>query len=168
MGRNLRLAHLPSMHQVIRFSGYLTDPSTTDADVISALSPFLSPLTIWRNRSALPADWPASDDSVIRDPPPGVAPLWGEGGDVSALTVIGDPQTPWRLLARRGQIAVENVWLYDAQATPWPESSAPMCPSCPTISESVAPPPSPPCRAVGMGVAGVVVGGAAARRRSRG
>jgi hypothetical protein len=155
MGRSLRLAHLPAQHQRLRLSGFLTDPSITDAEATDALAPYFLNLTLWRDRTKLPADWPARDDSVIQQPPPGVTPIWGEGDDVSAAAVIGDPQTPWRLLVGRGQLAIENVWLYDAKANTWPESLS-ACPRCPATTETVTAPSD--CRPVRAGAIGALLG----------
>lgn len=123
MSRSLRVARLPSLQPLVRFSGYLTAPGLTDQQVADALAPFLLDVRLWRSATQLPADWLARDDSVLRSPAPGVTPIWGQGSDVSASTVIGDPETPWRLIVGDGQLTVENVWLYDPQADPWPPAS---------------------------------------------
>lgn len=163
MSRNLRLAHLPPTQPRLRWSGYLTTPGITDAQVQSALSPFLLNLTIWRTRAALPRDWPAADDSMIQSPPAGVTPLWGEGASVSTATVIGDPETPWRLVVGSGQLVVENVWLLDASADPWQPPCTPVpgagtvCPPC--VCETVVP-PTESCHPTRAGVVGVLLGAA--------
>jgi hypothetical protein len=165
MSRNLRIAHLPSMHPRLRFSGYLTDPKVTDQRLMEALGPFFVNLKLWRTSNALPNDWPTQDDSMIQSPPTGVTPIWGEGDDTSAAVYIGDPETPWRLLVGSGQLVIENVWLFDAQADPWPAALAP-CPTvvCPPITncppsfmdETVRPPSQ--CNAVPIGVLGAALG----------
>jgi hypothetical protein len=161
MSRNLRLAHLPPMHARLRFSGFITDPTLTDAKITDALSPFLLNMKLWRSAASLPADWPTRDDTVITDPPAGVVPFWGEGDDVTTASVIGDPQTPWRVLAGQGQVVIDNVWLYDANADPWPANLAPCptCPACPT-PENVTP-PSAPCSTFAVGVLGAALGATA-------
>lgn len=162
MSRSLRLAHLPSLRVHLRFSGYLTDPSVTDARLDNVLRTYLINLTLWRSRSKLPADWPSQDDTMILDPPAGRTPVWGEGYDASSATVIGDPETPWRLLVGQGQFVIENVWLYDPSADPWPTAMAANCPPC--LQENVAP-PSPAaaaqCNATSIGVLGALLGGVA-------
>jgi hypothetical protein len=159
MSRNLRLAHLPAEHSRIRFSGYLTVPSISDAQVTDAISSFLSGLKLWRNPSALPPDWPTRDEVA---PPPGRTAIWGEGDDVSSANVIGDPETPWRLIVGSGQLVIDNVWLYDASADPWPTTLAP-CPTCPPcFREAVRPPVrgvTPECNATAIGVLGAMLGG---------
>lgn len=161
MSRNLRLAHLPSMHARIRFSGYLTVPSLTDAKITDALSSFLSGLKLWRDPSKLPADWPTRDDSMVLNPPPNMTAVWGEGDDVSSEAVIGDPETPWRLVVGSGQLVIDNVWLFDAKADPWPEALAP-CPTCPPCMQGTIRPPSQPvsgaCNATAIGVFGAALG----------
>src|SRR5262249_45907714 len=155
MSRNLRLAHLPEVHARLRFSGFLTDPKLTDAPVTAALAPFLLNMLLWRGVDSLPKDWPVRDDSMIQHPPGGVVPFWGEGDDVTAAPFMGDPQTPWRTLAGQGQVVIENVWLYDANADPWP---AP-CPSGATV-EKITPPKSP-AGTLAAGLFGVAIGAAA-------
>lgn len=143
MSRSLRLAHLPPMHPRLRFSGYLTS-SATDGAVTEALGPFLMNLKLWRSSASLPKDWPVSDDSVIQQPPPNVVPIWGEGDDTSSAAFIGDPETPWRLLVGSGQLVVENVWLFDPSADPWPASLT-TCPPCAPASIASASKSCPPC-----------------------
>jgi hypothetical protein len=127
MSRSLRLASLPAMQPLVRFSGYLTDPSLTDAQILAALAPFLLNITLWRSPNQLPGDWLASDDSAQQNPVPGVTLVWGQGNDVSSASFIGDPQTPWRLLVGAGQLVVTDLWLYDPQADPWPTAASPTC-----------------------------------------
>ena len=162
MGRSLRLAHLPAMNARLRFSGYLTHPSITDAQVQAALSTYLGNLTLWRNSAQLPSDWPTRDDSMIQDPPQGGTAIWGEGTDFSSATTIGDPETPWRLLVGQGQLAIDNVWLYDPKADPWPDSIAP-CPTpfCPPSGggETITPPA--PRSLVPAGIVGALLGAGA-------
>jgi hypothetical protein len=156
MSRNLRLAHLPPEHSRIRFSGYLTVPSLTDVSVANALSPFLYSLKLWRDRSQLPPDWPSRDEVAA---PSGRTAIWGEGDDVSSADVIGEPETPWRLIAGSGQLVIDNVWLYDAKADPWPEAFS-SCPPC--FREAVRPPSksiTPECNATAIGVFGALLGG---------
>jgi hypothetical protein len=159
MSRNLRLTHLPSEHSRIRFSGYLTVPSLTDQGITDALSSFLSGIKLWRDPSKLPPDWPTRDEVA---PPPGRTAIWGEGDDVSSVSVIGDPETPWRLVVGSGQLVIDNVWLFDAKADPWPTALAP-CPTCPPcFREAVRPPVrgvSPTCNATAIGVFGTALGG---------
>jgi hypothetical protein len=190
MSRNLRLAHLPPMHARLRFSGYVTDPSITPDKVAFALRTFLANPQVWSSRANLPLDWPAADDSMIQDPPPGRTPIWWEGDDVTAAPTIGDAETPWRLVIGQGQLVTENVWLYDANADPWPVTltSCPPCPptpTCPPCSSPSAPAPSLPpspirpcpacpspfnetvtppsqCNSFPTGVFGALLGGAAA------
>jgi len=135
MSRSLRLASLPAMQPIVRFAGYLT-ASATDAQVMSALSPYLLNIQLWRSPRQLPSDWLSNDDSMLRSPPPGVSPIWGQGNDVSTASVIGDPETPWRLLVGDGQLVVTDVWLYDPLATPWPASA---CAACQTGVSGFAP-----------------------------
>jgi len=127
MSRSLRIASLPSMQPIVRFSGYITDPSVSDAQVSGALARFLMDVTLWRAPSQLPSDWLTLDDSAQQNPVPGVTPVWGQGKDVSTAAFIGDPETPWRLLVGGGQLVVTDVWLYDPQATPWPASACSAC-----------------------------------------
>jgi hypothetical protein len=151
------------MQPRLRWSGYLTVPNLSDAQVRAALSPFFIDLTLWRARTGLPADWPSADDPMIRDPPAGLPPIWGEGVSVSTATVLGDPETPWRLLVGSGQLVIEAVWLLDTRADPWP-TDCPPCPPYPTrppgTGETVTP-PSEPCHPVQAGVIGVLIGGIA-------
>jgi hypothetical protein len=126
------------MQPIVRFSGYLTSPNLTDTEVASALSSFLMNVQLWRSPSQLPSDWLTRDDTVLQDTSRGPVPIWGQGNDVSSVDVIGDPETPWRLLAGDGQLVIANVWLYDSQADPWPASA---CSACQTgVSEVVRPP----------------------------
>ena len=127
MSRSLRVDRLPAEQPTIRFSGYLTDPSLTDAQVASALTPFFLGVELWRATTQLPSDWLSRDDSVLQGTVRGPVPIWGQGRYVSSETVIGDPETPWRLLVGDGQLVVANVWLYDAQASPWPASACAAC-----------------------------------------
>jgi len=162
VSRSLRLAHLPPMHPHLRCSGYLTAPAS-DASVQAALAPFLTSIQLYRSRAALPQDWPSADDSMIQDPPPGMTPIWFEGDDVSAAAVIGDPETPWRLVVGAGQLVISDVWLYDAKADPWP-SSIPTCPPCasqavaqrPFFDEKVTPPAQ--CNSGATGILGAALG----------
>lgn len=126
MSRSLRVDHLPSMQPTVRFSGYLTTDAT-DAQVANALSPFLLNPVLWRSPTQLPSDWLRQDDTVLTNAAPGVTPVWGQGSYVSTAAVIGDPETPWRLLVGDGQLIVANVWLYDPQASPWPASACSAC-----------------------------------------
>ena len=168
MSRSLRLSRLPSMQPLVRFSGYLTAPDLTDAQVAGAVGRFLMDLKLWRDPSQLPSDWLTRDDSVLQSPPPGVTPVWGQGTDVSSASVIGDPGTPWRLLVGAGQLVVENVWLYEPQADPWPATDCLTCPSGSVghLSSEVVRPPSAPRRrdrvatgaAIGSAVGGVLLG----------
>ena len=162
MSRNLRLAHLPTEHARIRFSGYITAPSINDVQLTDSLSSFLSGLMLWRDPSKLPPDWPTRDDTMVLNPPPGRAPVWGEGDDVSSVSVIGDPETPWRLLSGPGQLVIDNVWLFDAKADPWPAAMSP-CPTCPPcFREAVRAPTkaiTPACNATAIGVVGTILGG---------
>ncbi len=154
MSRNLRLAHLPAGHSHLRFSGYLTAP-VTDAQISDALAPYFVGLKLYRDRSKLPADWPSRDEVAAPDKR---TPIWGEGDDISSATVIGDPETPWRLLIGSGQLVVDNVWLYDAKADPWPEALTP-CPPC--MQETVTPPSCPvsaECNGAAIGIFGAVLG----------
>ncbi len=161
MSRSLRLAHLPAMHSRLRFSGYLTSPSITDQQLTENLGAYFVGLKLWRDPSKLPADWPTRDDTMVLNPPPGMTPVWGEGDDVSSAAVIGDPETPWRLLIGSGQLVVDNVWLFDAAADPWPPAMAP-CPTCPPCFQQAVKPPVKPvsaeCNATAIGVFGVVLG----------
>jgi len=165
VSRNLRLAHLPPMQARLRFSGYLTVPAS-DQQVMDALAPFLVHITLWRDRTKLPTDWPVPDDPEIQDPPAGtgkgITLVWGEGNDISSESVIGDPQSPWRLLVGTGQLVIDAVWLYDSKAEPWPTTLGPCpttCPPCPNC-EAVTP-PSAECHSVSAGIFGAVVGGLA-------
>ena len=144
MSRSLRVAHLPSMQPLVRFSGYLTSPALTDAQVASALAPFLMNLELWRSAAELPRDWLGRDDSMLLAPPLGVTPIWGQGSDVAASTVIGDPQTPWRLLVGEAQLVIANVWLYDPQADPWLPPA-----DCPHPAAGVAAPAAPTASSTG-------------------
>ena len=135
MSRSLRLASLPAMQPIVRFAGYLTT-NATDAQVMNALSPYLLNIQLWRSPRQLPSDWLSNDDSMLRSPPTGVSPVWGQGSDVSTASVIGDPETPWRLLVGDGQFVVTDVWLYDPLATPWPASA---CSACQTGVSGFAP-----------------------------
>ena len=156
MSRNLRLAHLPAGHSHLRFSGYLTAP-VTDAQISDALAPYFVGLKLYRDRSKLPADWPSRDEVAAPDKR---TPIWGEGDDVSSATVIGDPETPWRLLVGSGQLVIDNVWLYDASADPWPEALTP-CPPC--MQETVKPPSCPvsqACHGTAIGIVGALLGAA--------
>jgi len=159
MSRSLRIAHLPSMQPVVRFSGYLTNPST-DAQIASALAPFLLNIKMWRSGAALPRDWLVRDDSVLLDLPPGVTPVWGQGQDVAASDFIGDPETPWRLWVGSGQLVIENVWLYDARAEPWVPPTD--CPTPPTGVAAPASPTAPSTGSVGavVAIAAVATGAA--------
>lgn len=152
MSRNLRIAHLPPTHPRLRFSGHLTDPRVTDAALTEALSPFLSNLKLYRAPSALPTDWPTRDDSNQQSKPPNV-PVWGEGDDMSVASAIGDPETPWRLLVGQGQFVFDNVWLYDANADPWPAEIAP-CPVC--SLDDIKPPAQ--ARSTGVSFLGLLIG----------
>ena len=158
MSRNLRRAHRPPPQPRRRWSGYLTAPAT-DAQGQAAIGPVLTNVLLWRTRAALPADWPAADDSEIQGPPAGVTPIWGEGTSVSTASVIGDPQTPWRLLVGSGQLVIENVWLLDTTADPWQPTCAapPPCPPC-ASGETVVP-PTAPCHPIQAGLIGALIGG---------
>jgi hypothetical protein len=170
MSRSLRIASLPPTQPVVRFSGYLTDPTITDAQVLRALTPFFLNPTLWRAPTQLPNDWLTLDDSAQQNPVPGVTLVWGQGTDVSAAPSIGDPETPWRLLVGGGQLAITDVWLYDPQASPWPASA---CAACQTgvslghtrrgidavVDSFAIRPPTRPTR-TGSIVAGVAAGGA--------
>ena len=156
MSRNLRLAHLPAGHTRLRFSGYLTAP-VTDQQLAEALGVYFVGLKLYRDRAALPPDWPTRDEVAA---PAGRTAIWGEGDDISSATVIGDPETPWRLLVGQGQLVIDNVWLYDAAADPWPTAMA-ACPPC--MQEAVRPPSCPvseECHATAIGVVGVLLGAA--------
>ncbi len=126
MSRSLRLDTLPAMQPIVRFAGYLTT-DVTDSQVVSALSPYFLNIQLWRSPNQLPRDWLTDDDSMLRGAPPGVTPVWGQGKDVSAATIIGDPETPWRLLIGDGQLVITDLWLYDAKASPWPASACAAC-----------------------------------------
>jgi hypothetical protein len=88
-----------------------------------------------------------------------MTPIWGEGDDISSATVIGDPETPWRLLVGPGQLVVDNVWLYDASADPWPTAMMP-CPTCPPCFQQAVRPPvaSEGGHPVAIGVVGALLG----------
>lgn len=156
MSRSLRLAHLPAGHSRLRFSGYLTSP-VTDQQLQEALGVYFTNLALYRDRSQLPPDWPTRDEVAAPD---GRTPIWGEGDDISSATVIGDPETPWRLLIGSGQLVVDNVWLYDASADPWPTTmaSCPMCPPC--FQQAVRPPVKEECHSTAVGVVGALLGAA--------
>ena len=126
MSRSLRIASLPAMQPTVRFAGYVTT-NATDSQVASALSPYFLNIQLWRSPNQLPRDWLGGDDSMIRGAPPGVTPVWGQGDDVSAVTVIGDPETPWRLVVGDGQLAITDLWLYDRKASQWPASACAAC-----------------------------------------
>jgi len=157
VSRNLRLAHLPAGHTRLRFSGYLTAP-VTDQQLAEALGVYFVGLKLYRDRAALPPDWPTRDEVAA---PAGRTAIWGEGDDISSATVIGDPETPWRLLVGQGQLVIDNVWLYDAAADPWPGAMAP-CPTCPPCFQQAVTPPVQPvsaeCNATAIGVFGAALG----------
>jgi hypothetical protein len=160
MSRSLRIAELPSMQPLVRFSGYLTSP-VSDAQIADALAPFLMNTELWRSAAALPRDWLVRDDSILLAPPAGVTPIWGQGNAVASATNIGDPETPWRLLIGDGQLAIANVWLYDPRAAPWLPPTD--CPRPPRPGLAAPPTPTAPSTgAVGALVAFAAVAAGAA------
>jgi hypothetical protein len=168
MSRSLRVAHLPSMQPLVRFSGYLTTPHLTDTQVAGALAPFLINLQLWRSIAELPADWLVRDDSLLQNPMAWGTPVWGQGNDVSASTVIGNPETPWRLLVGDGQLVIANVWLYDPQADPWPPAAS----DSPRYALGVSAPAAPTAPSTGavggaIAIAAVVASAAALWWQSR-
>lgn len=157
MSRSLQIAHVPVLRPTLRFSGYVTAPSITDAALQDAMRCFEG-LTIWRSPNSLAADWPVRDDSMITSPPPVVPAsqrVWGQGTYTCIETYLGDAQTPGTLLVGVGKLVFERVWLYDANAEPWPTGQPSPCPPpipCPPCEIT------PPTKCAGSSLTGAIVG----------
>jgi hypothetical protein len=162
MSRSLQIAHIPVLRPVLRFSGYVTDPSITDAMLQDRMRCF-DGLTLWRSSRNLPADWPVRDDSMITSPPPVVPAaqrVWGQGAYVCVDSYLGEAQTPDMLLVGVGKLVIERVWLFDANAEPWPAAVQPCPPplSCPECPPCVVAPCAPETSAFKSALVGALLG----------
>lgn len=162
MSRSLQIAHVPVLRPVLRFSGYVTAPSITDAMVQDAMRCFQG-LALWRSTHSLAPDWPVRDDSMITSPPPVVPAsqrIWGQGTYVCIEPYLGDAQTPGVQLIGVGKFVFERVWLYDADADPWPVAVQPCPPplACPECPPCVVAPCAPETSAFKSALVGALLG----------